>query len=297
MNDAQALTKALGGEWRVLSGSAPCPVCQPERRADQRALSVRSDGSKLLAFCHKGGCDFRDILDAAGLPPDALAFDQVAAREAEAKRAAYDAEQFAKARKLWAHGKPITGTKGETYLRGRGITCPLPPSLRWVTDTYHGPSARWLSAMVADVSTGGVHRTFFEKSGARITGNAKMMQGPCAGGAVVLAEAQGPLVVAEGIETGLSLASGLLRGPATIWAALSTSGMRGLHLPPEPRRLIIASDGDAPGQEAATVLAERATVLGWKVMLLPAPDGHDWNDVLFLNAGKAPITRNKGVTA
>jgi len=286
MSDAQALAQALGGDWRGHSGNAPCPFCQPERRADQRALSVRSEGGTLLAFCHKGGCDFRDILGAAGLPPDALTFDPVAAREAEAKRAGYEAEQLAKARKLWAHGKPIAGTKGEAYLRGRGITCPLPPSLRWVADTYHAPSARWLSALVADVSTGGVHRTFFEKSGVRIGASAKMMQGPCAGGAVVLAESQGPLVVAEGIETGLSLASGLLRGPATIWAALSTSGMRGLHLPDIPGRLTIAADGDAPGRDAATALAERATARGWKVSLLPAPEGRDWNDVLFRNDGK-----------
>ena len=59
--------------------------------------------------------------------------------------------------------------------------------------------------MVADVQpTGGIHRTYFEKSGARIEKNAKMMLGPCAGGAVRLSDAtHGPLVVCEGIETGL----------------------------------------------------------------------------------------------
>lgn len=293
MTNAQQMSHALGGEWRGQSGIAPCPVCQPERRADQRALSVRQDGSKLLVFCHKGGCDFRDILDAAGLLPGALAFDPDAAREADAKRAAYEADQNTRARKLWALGQPIAGTKGEAHLRSRGITCPLPQSLRWVSDCYHSPSGRWLSAMVADVSTGGVHRTFFDKSGARIGTNAKMMQGPCAGGAVCLAEAEGPLVVCEGIETGLSLASGLLRGPATIWAALSTSGMRGLHLPAMAGRLTIASDGDEPGREAANTLAERSAALGWKVSLLPAPNGRDWNDVLFLKDGKVQNARSK----
>ena len=88
------------------------------------------------------------------------------------------------------------------------------------------------------------------------------------------------MVVGEGIETALSLASGLLRGPATIWAALSTSGMRGLHLPTKPGRLIIAADGDKPGHDAAHALATRAHGLGWQVSLLPAPEGRDWNDIL-----------------
>jgi hypothetical protein len=188
----------------------------------------------------------------------------------------------AKARRLWATCKPMAGTKGETYLRGRGITCPVPASLGWAADAFHGPSALWLSAMVGDVSTGGVHRTYFEKSGERITGQAKMMQGPCAGGAVVLSEGPGPLVVCEGIETGLSLLSELLAGPATVWAALSTSGMKAVALPKPPGELIIATDSDDTGAGwlAGVALATRADALGWAVSVLPAPEGQDWNDVL-----------------
>jgi hypothetical protein len=110
------------------------------------------------------------------------------------------------------------------------------------------------------------------------------MLGTVQGGAVRLADGPGPLVMAEGIETALSLASGLLRAPATIWAGLSTSGIRGLRLPYRPGRLTIAPDGDTAGREAAHALAQRAHALGWAVSLLPAPDGRDWNDVLM---GKA----------
>lgn len=285
MNDAQTLTQTLGGKWRGHTGLAPCPVCQVERRRDQKGLSIRAEGGTLLAFCHKSGCDFRDIVKAAGLPRDGLRLDPVAAREADAQRDAYGQAQLAKARRLWATCKPLRGTKGETYLRGRGITCPLPPSLGWAVDAFHGPSARYLSAMVGDVSTGGIHRTYFEKAGERLSRNAKMMQGPCAGGAVVLSEAQGPLVVCEGIETGLSLLSGLLNAPATVWAALSTSGIKALELPQAVGRLTIAADGDAAGKEAANALATRATALGWRVSLLPAPDGRDWNDILRMKGG------------
>ncbi|WP_426038263.1 toprim domain-containing protein [Cypionkella sp. TWP1-2-1b2] len=193
--------------------------------------------------------------------------------------------------RLWATCKPLQGTKGESYLRGRGITCPLPPSLGWAADAFHAPSARWLSAMVGDVATGGVHRTYFEKSGIRLpkTASPKMMQGPCAGGAVALSEAQGPLVVCEGIETGLSLLSGHLASPATVWAALSTSGMKALALPSAPGELIVATDSDDAGAGwlAGNALAERAAALGWAVSMLPAPEGQDWNDVLLQNGGAA----------
>lgn len=282
MPTAEVIARSLGGSWCGDHGAAPCPVCQAERRFDQRALSLRDDGGRLLVFCHKSGCDFRAILDAAGLPPKMAGTDAQEAKATSAKRAAYEAEQLAKARRLWSVGKPIGGTKAETYLRSRGIMSELPPSLRWVADAYHAPSSRWQSAMVADVTTGGVHRTFFEKGGARLNRNAKLMQGPCAGGAVTLAERQGPLVVCEGIETGLSLLSGLLSGPASVWAALSTSGMRALRLPPATGELIIAADSDdqGAGQSAAEALAERADRLGWRVSLWPAPPGMDWNDVL-----------------
>jgi hypothetical protein len=110
------------------------------------------------------------------------------------------------------------------------------------------------------------------------------MLGATAGGAVRLTEAQGPLAVAEGIETALSLASGLLGRPATIWAGLSTSGLRGLRLPAQPGRLTIACDGDKPGREAGHALAERAHAMGWQVGILDPGDGCDFNNIL---TGKA----------
>lgn len=127
----------------------------------------------------------------------------------------------------------------------------------------------------------GLHRTYLrpDGSGKADVEPAKAMLGATAGGSVRLSEGPGRLVVAEGIETALSLASGLPCGPATVWAALSTSGMRTLRLPEEPGRLTIAPDGDPAGREAARVLAVRAKAAGWKVGLLPAPDGKDWNDV------------------
>ena len=287
MTDANGLTLALGGRWHGRYGAAPCPVCQPEKRKGQNALTL-ADGvsGRLVLDCKKSACAFLDILAAAGLrsggymPPDAAA---IAQRKAEQRAEAE--KRTAQAKRLWQEAQPIAGTLAETYLRGRGITAPLPATLRFHPECWHGPTARRLPAMVAAVQGAGlpaVHRTWLRADGLgkAVIDPPKAMLGAVAGGAVRLADGLGPLVVAEGVETALSLASGLLRAPATIWAALSTSGIRGLNLPPQPARLTIAPDGDAPGREAANALAERAHALGWQVSLLPAPDGRDWNDIL-----------------
>jgi len=75
--------------------------------------------------------------------------------------------------------------------------------------------------------------------------------------------------------------------PAAIWAALSTSGLRGLHLPPQPGRLTIAADGDTPGRQAAHALAERAHALGWQAGICDPGDGADFNDILTRKADAA----------
>jgi hypothetical protein len=187
---------------------------------------------------------------------------------------------------VWREAVPAKGTIVEAYLRGRGITASLPDTLRFHPDCWH-PTARRFPALVALVEGGqrtAVHRTYLRSdgSGKAFVEPAKAMLGAVLGGAVRLTEADGPLVVAEGIETALSLASGLLREPAAIWAALSTSGMRALHLPAITGHLTVATDGDTPGRAAGQALAERAFALGWEVSLLPAPAGTDWNDVLIM---------------
>jgi hypothetical protein len=291
MTDARHLTAALGGKWRGSSGNAPCPVCQPERRHGQDALSLRNDGGRLLAFCHKRGCSFAEIVAAAGLPPDALRHDAEGQARHDAQRAADEARRERQARAIWGEAVPVAGTLAETYLRHRGITCDLPDTLRYQAEGWH-PTAQRLPMMVARVDGAerfAVHRTWLRADG---QGKAEVepqraMLGTCAGGAVRLSEGVGRLVVAEGIETALSLLCGLLPGPATVWAALTTSGMRGLHLPPVAGRLTIAADGDAPGRAAAHALATRAEALGWQVSLLPAPEGRDWNDIVALKRGAA----------
>lgn len=289
---AQQLTLRLGGTWYRTYGTAPCPVCQPERDRSQNALTL-ADGHhrRLLLNCKKSGCSFNDILCATGIrrgdysPPDPLLAAQ---REAEARAHAEKKEQQAFA--LWNEARSIQGTIAETYLMRRGITGDLPATLRFHPEAWH-PTAKRLPAMLARIDGPNgfaVHRTYLnaDGNGKAHAVPAKAMLGMVKGGAVRLTEACGPLVVSEGIETGLSLACGLLRLPATIWATLSTAGMVGLRLPDQPHRLTIATDGDEAGRRAGIDLARRATALGWKVSTLPAPNGRDWNDVLAMKGAK-----------
>lgn len=291
--DAEQLTRALRGTWYRRYGLARCPA-----HGDKRPSLTLADGNggRLLLNC-KSGCSFTDVLDALrGLgiiegsgsytPPSPA---EIARREAEQRAEAERTER--KVMATWTEAVPIQGTIAETYLRGRGITCDLPAMLRFHPEAWH-PTAKRFPAMVALVEglpRAAIHRTYLrpDGSGKAEVEPAKAMQGACAGGAVRVAEAGGALVVCEGIETALSLASGLLSRPATIWAALSAPGMGVLRLPDLPGRLTIASDGDKPGHDAAHKLGERAAALGWQVSLLPAPQGCDWSDVIMKKGAAA----------
>jgi hypothetical protein len=287
MNAAHELTQALGGRWHGSYGCAACPVCQPDRRRDQNALTLSDGRAGLLLNCKKSGCDFRDILNASGLQPREYRkphIVEIMRRNADAQKQAEKRVQAA--RRLWGETLPMAGSPAEVYLRSRGISCHMPDTIRFHPRCFHGPTQTRLPAMVAVLENGegfAVHRTFLSDDGSGKAGlpdGDKMMLGCVCGGAVRLSETPGPLVVAEGIESALSLMSGLLSGPVTVWAALSTSGIRSLVLPEQTGQLAIASDGDCPGREASRALANKAHDLGWRVSILDPGDGRDFNDIL-----------------
>ena len=294
MTEAQRITAALQGRWHGRYGLVCCPA-----HDDRNPSLTLADGvsGRLLAHC-KTGCAFADVLDALrGLgivtgkgkvpetdPAELARYHEARRREAEKRER--------QARTVWDEALSIHGSPVEVYLHSRGITCPLPDRLRFHPRCWHGVTAKHLPAMVAKVEGGerfAVHRTYLCQDGRGKTQvePAKAMLGAVAGGAVRLRKGQDALAVAEGIETALSLSSGLLHGSLTVCAALSTSGMVRLRLPRRPGKLIIATDGDSPGQAAGHQLAERASALGWAVSLFPAPAGRDWNDVLQAMRGAA----------
>jgi len=297
MTDAKHITRELNGHWFGHYGLAFCPA---HENTNTPALSIKNaESGDLLAYCH-AGCTFTDVQAALrniGLLPNrngspvrmprrlkptyqgAPTSDQ---RAAAANRARY-------ATMMWQSALPVADTYVARYLQSRGITCPLPPTLRFLPDCPH-PANEKLPAMLARVdgaSGFALHRTYLASEGlgkAHVQPN-KAMLGSCKGGAVHLSSFElhsegGPLVVTEGIENGLSLLCGLMDQPATVWASLSTSGMVSLNLPRQPGHLIVAADGDDAGRTAARKLSYRATYLGWRVSHLTPPDGTDWNACL-----------------
>jgi hypothetical protein len=131
----------------------------------------------------------------------------------------------------------------------------------------------------ADGTPIAVHRTFIARDGLgkAPVEPAKMMLGPCRGGALRLGPASDRLLIAEGIETALSAMQATTQ-PA--WAALSTSGLRTLELPPEIREVVVLADGDAPGEAAAQDAGLRWKRQGRRVCIARPPRGFDFNDVL-----------------
>ena len=284
--DARTVYEALGGDWYGDYGKAFCPA---HPNTDTPALSVRNapDG-RLLVKCF-AGCSSSEVL--AALSKNGLIDGSTDRRSAprlskrcKTEQDAERRERIEHARHCWEEAGPIKGTLGEQYLRERAITRELPQSLRFHSSCWHGPTKGQVPAMVAAVTIEGelvgIQRTFLAEPGIKAFGkSSKMMLGRCSGGAVRLSEGDGPLVVTEGIETGLSVLSELSDISPRVWAALGTSGMAGLVLPRQPGELIIAPDGDAPGREAAKKLADRATIAGWQVRIMHCPDGSDWNDL------------------
>jgi hypothetical protein len=197
---------------------------------------------------------------------------------------------------IWKSTNAGFGTPVETYLRSRLVTIPLPPNLRFHAGLKH-PSGNVWPVMVALVTRGtddiplAIHRTFLAHGG---NGKApvepqKMMLGPCRGGAVRLAPPSDVLMVGEGIETCLAA---MQEAKCPAWAALSTSGLRSLDLPPEVREIIVLADGDDSGEAAAQDCGLRWKREGRHVRIARAPRGLDFNDMLL---GSEP--RLEGSTA
>ncbi len=284
---AEAIAKALGGRKAGGAWMARCPA--HDDREPSLAITDTRDG-KVLVRCH-AGCDQRAViaaLRARGIWDADVRRPMRPARKPDRSLLAEpDGDAIKRteaALALWRGTQSPAGTPVETYLRSRGITIPISSSIRFHPGLKHPSSGVW-PAMVALVTRGtdgtpiGIHRTFLARdgNGKAPVEPAKMMLGPCRGGAVRLAEPRDVLMVGEGIETCLAAmqASG---HPA--WTALSTSGLRALDLPSSVRDVIVLADGDDAGEAAARACAWRWKREGRRVRIARPPRGSDFNDLL-----------------
>ncbi|NBT86462.1 MAG: toprim domain-containing protein, partial [Alphaproteobacteria bacterium] len=189
--------------------------------------------------------------------------------------------------KIWKECLNPQGTLVESYLRMRGCMCDIPQTLKIHPKLYHKDTKSYHPAMVAAVQVWpvreiiGIHRTYLNHDGsgkADIISN-KMMLGVTKGGAVRLTEPGKTLILAEGIETALSVH---LATEMPTWAALSTSGLRNIKLPTldVTSEIIIAADNDSAGLNAANLLKNGLLKEGYTVRIALPDKGSDFNDML-----------------
>lgn len=235
-------------------------------------------------------------------------------RQAGADEAEQLERRLDRARRIWREAVPAEGTLAEVYLRGRGIRHGLPPSLRFAPRCWHDLERRELPALIGGVQGPGgelvgVWRIYLADDGrAKAAAEpARLGLGNVRGGAVRLGRVVDRVAICEGVETGLA-ARELL--PRPVWCCLSTSGIRGVELPPSCAEVMIVADhdfrdereflefrrpdgsierrpngmfGKRPGLIAAQAAEARFVSEGRRVcIVMPPIEGQDYNDMVKL---------------
>lgn len=210
---------------------------------------------------------------------------------------------FGYARELWRTSLPLFGA-GAAYLRYRGLDPTFAEDLRSCMSVRH-PSGGSFPALIGRVENEkavgiGVWRIYLKVNG---DGKApvdtpKLGLGAALGGAVRLGGIGPEIAVAEGIETAVAVRQLIAKFTGKrlpVWAALSTSGMRALAVPPEITTVRIYADGDtekfrrgklnpSPGLSAAKELANRLQQAGVTATIEEPPAGMDWLEVFNAQA-------------
>ncbi|WP_166486348.1 toprim domain-containing protein [Cereibacter sphaeroides] len=257
-----------------------CPA-HPDHNHSLSIGVVRAGQLILKCFA---GCAFEDILAAAGLKKGVkpvLSVPQLAHHRVAEEIS--HRERVRAAVRIWRSSGKIAGTVAEQYLLRRGLT-QWSEDQRFHPHLFHSPSNGYRGALVSPVVRDDLHRVFLDGEGNKLD---KMMLGDCCGGAVRLFGSGTRLIVAEGVETTIALKLASVAIEEAFWSAMSASGMASLQLPVTAGELIVAPDGDKAGRDAAEALAQRGMRAGWKVSILPAPEGKDWNDVLLEESRRA----------
>ncbi len=166
--------------------------------------------------------------------------------------------------RLWLAAKPVERADPVArYLGARiGLTA-FPHYIRTAARIkYQGDPSSWHPAMIAMVADGSgkpvsLHRTYLTGEGgkANVADPRRVMEGSIPkGSAIPLAEHDGVLGVAEGIETAFA-ATALFGVPC--WATINTTIMAQWSPPDGVREVVIFGDNDAnlAGQAAAYVYA------------------------------------------
>ena len=302
----------------------PCPACGGKDRfsvnyakgkwncrgavggADAIGLVMHCEGIGFLAACERlngeppPGGRVRELTPAEKQERERIRKRRESAESKRKEEAERDQQRrFYTAREIWLGSGPLGGAPAR-YLTLRGINTDFADDQIRAHPGLRHPEGGTFPALVARIASPdgkgtGVWRIYVKAdgSGKAPVENPKRGLGVATGGACRIGGIWPRVAVAEGIETALAVRE-LVPGKIPVWAALSTSGMRGLVLPQEIESVDIFADGDppksprgerkcwmaSPGISAANELKKRLEEEGRHVTVQLPPVGRDWNDVL-----------------
>jgi hypothetical protein len=285
--NAATISKVLNGRRNGNQYLCRCPVSSHGKGKGDRnpSLSIADGDKGLLVKCF-AGCDAHDVL--AELRGRGLLEDgQRCSRRREYSRAVPqpdpEPEPDARALELWRSAIPAKGTLVEQYLRSRGITIDIPPTLRFIPSVDYLPRISF-PAMVAAVQRPdrqviAVQVTFLDPRGdrkAQVASPRKTI-GRLGGGAVRLGPASNAVALAEGTETALAVMQ--LSGMAC-WASLGAARIHAIRLPPTVREVWHFPDSDGAGLTSVSKVFSAFSPVRRVVMQSPPKGFGDWNDYL-----------------
>lgn len=277
----------------------------------ERTPSLEVNDGKGTYHCHgcgAGGDAIRFLMNAEGMTfrqsVETLLGEEfpVISEEDRAQRKAEDArlaaERLALARSIWDASVPPIGTPAEVYAHARGITAPLPPTIRFVmtpryrnTDTGEvGPDHPAMVCALQDWTDAvvGVQCIFLQDGGTRkyqrirqdgTKAKAKLTFGTLVGAALRLGPLADHLIVTEGPEDGLTLMQ--WRPDKSIWASCGTANLAQIGFPCAVESVCFAGDNGEAGHAAVNRAREAALASGLRVSeTFPSPEFKDWNDQL-----------------
>ena len=266
-------------------------------------------GNLIQLIQHVTGLSFKEALHYAGqylgISPETSLLNNITSTKITPKEKSTELSQddhkaIARAQKLEKESLPIQGTLAERYLREhRAIQCELPDTFRYHPKVayYHIneetgkiKKKEFFPALICVAKdqtqqTQAVQVIYLDPK----TANKAHLDIPkrtygrvSLGSAVTINPGQSNVLIAEGPETGLSLAQAY--PDATVMVALSASNFNNVKLLPEQKTLTICMDNDGHNpmsQNAVTTAAKTHTEQGCTVYLAqPNEIKQDFNDVL-----------------
>jgi putative DNA primase/helicase len=292
-----------------------CPLCGGEGKSDRfRWIASFYDGNGGWFCSQCGSGDGMDLL----IGISGLSFKEAAKwlkpivtrchYTPPSKISNDDRRRFVKKNvELWKSGEPMNrlavNNTLEAYLEFRGLYQPEydGADLRFIPDLKYydddGNLTGTMPAMLARICTrdgrmASIHRTYLAKlkeggfkTKRKMTSSSRDWKGGCI--RLFDTRKETRLIVAEGIETALSVRARTLRNFGLLipcWAAVSADAMESIAIPEHIKIVMVAADSDESfkGQRSAFVLANRLVVHDKRIVkvIMPQTLGTDFNDEL-----------------